>query len=81
MSSSVISDSVLVEQRLADLALRHHHTAEALRQASAQLDKLQGAAQVDDQQMRNWLGKVQWLQGRRADLQEALDRLSDGVCA
>lgn len=81
MPTSEKKDSALAEQRLADLSLRHHHTDEALRLARSELDRLQTAALVDDQQMRNWLGKVQWLQGRRADLQEAMDRLADGVCA
>jgi hypothetical protein len=79
MSSSVRFESAVDEQRVADLELRHRLTNEALRLARAQLDGLQATARMDELQTRRMLGKVQWLQGKRADLQEALDRISDGV--
>jgi len=81
MPSSVQFEIAVADQRLADLEIRHRLTDEALRRDCAQLEDLQMATQIDELQVRRLLGKVQWLQGRRADLQEAMDRLSDGVCA
>jgi hypothetical protein len=81
MFSTVKFDSAVDEQRVRDLELRHHLTHEALRLARAQLDGLQTTTPIEELQMRRLLGKVQWLQGKRADLQEALDRLTDGVHA
>jgi hypothetical protein len=73
--------SDLNQERVAALELRYRHTLEAMVIARTSYDTMQGAEQIDELQLRRSLGSVQWLQGQLADLQEAVDRLRDGVCA
>jgi hypothetical protein len=81
MSNSAKCLSELTEQRLVALELRSRHIHDALNQACAHHDFLQVAEQLDELQVRRAQGRIQWLQGELAGLQEAMERLQDGVYA
>lgn len=71
----------LNQQRLAALEARYRRASDAMNLADANYISLRAAVREDDLQLQRSLGKVQWLRGQLADLQEAMEMVREGACA
>lgn len=66
-----------IEQQIAALEMRYRHAEDSLNKARALHARMDLAGDEDDLEARHAMARIQHLQAKLVDLQEAIDRLGE----